>query len=138
MHKTLSIILACLLLWGCGPNVRDPIAVPPRSDYEVTAVPPGANLSSKIDRDLESGKSKGFHYKHIEYGHPWGPTVVYDSDIGKMFLTLEKNGEQKEFEATVSYAMCLDFINQNFGKRSKSGYRIITAKCTQKGLGKEY
>ena len=83
------------------------------------------------------------------YGHSRieGDVVVYETDLAKMTMTLEKprgyNGESgyayREMHQIVPYGFCLDFINENLGKKdSKSGFILRKVECNQNGLGDTY
>ena len=72
-------------------------------------------------------------------------TVIYSADLASMTLTLERfvKGEPyeyREISSTVPYGYCLDFIEENLGKKSKvpRGYILRKIVCSQDDLGIQF
>lgn len=122
-----AILLTAMVVAGCGGN-------PVKENPPTRVVDPKTYMEPKeVYREYsggpnyETGKIKKGNFVRIETKE-WGKTVVYDTDLGQMTLTLGRNGVYKDVVHTVPYGLCLDYIEENLGK-SSGGWRLVAIRC---------
>ena len=84
---------------------------------------------------------KIYRHSYVDNG-----TIVYETDLAEMTLVLASMPDKKTDEVehrekvvVVSYGMCLDFIDENLGKRDfDSGYVLSRIECNQENIGTNY